>query len=405
MGEALSIREARRLAIAAQGLGRPRPRRATRADVRRALAAVGTLQLDAINVLARTQQLVLFSRVGPYDPALLHELTGPRAPLFEYWGHAASLQPTDWHAWYRWRMASPFRESPTYTARIAAWRAEHRDYLAAILDEVRDRGPLPASQLDDPRPQSGEWWDRRSLGRRALELLFAYGEVAGWRTASFERVYDVPERAIPAEVLARPTPPVEEAHRALLLEAAGSLGVGTVADLADYPRIDQRRAKARVRELVEAGALVEVAVEGWRDRAYVRSDARPTRGRRATATVLSPFDSLIWFRARTSRLFGFDYRIEVYTPAAKRTYGYYVLPVLLDGALVARVDLKADRAGSALLVPGAHLEPGADERAVAPALAAELDQVRTWLGLDRVVVAGNGDLAPALTRALAGSFS
>jgi len=265
---------------------------------------------------------------------------------------------------------------------------------------VAERGPLTAGQLTDPRRQDGEWWDRRSVGRQALEWLFYRGDVVGWRTPSFERVYDLPERVLPAEVLAAPTPSPEEAHRQLLLLAARSHGVGTVRDLADYYRLRPSQARPLVAELVEAGALVEVRVEGWGEPGYVLPGVRPRRPTRRHATLLSPFDPLVWERARTSRIFGFDYRIEVYTPEPKRIYGYYVLPLLLGDELVGRVDLKADRKASVLRVPAAHHEAGSDPATVADAAAEELDWLRDWLGLDRVEVGRRGNLATALRRAV-----
>jgi uncharacterized protein YcaQ len=259
---------------------------------------------------------------------------------------------------------------------------------------------LSAAMLDEPRRRDGEWWGRRSVGRQALEHLFERGQLAAWRTPSFERVYDLPERTLPAEVLAAPTPTVEDAQRALLSLAADALGVATVRDLADYFRIRTVEAKSGVRELVEAGELIPVDVEGWSDPAYVRREAAPTRPRRTHATLLSPFDSLIWDRARTERLFGFEYRIEIYTPATDRRYGYYVLPVLLGDHLVGRLDLKADRQLGALRVLAAHAEQGVDLDEAAGAIASELETMSTWLGTDRIVVTDRGGLAPALTSAV-----
>ncbi|MGE0796219.1 MAG: winged helix-turn-helix domain-containing protein, partial [Acidimicrobiia bacterium] len=357
----------------------------------------------AINVLERTQFLVPFSRMGAYDVGNVHRLTGPGGPLWEYWGHAASLLPVDTHPLLRWRIeqGGHYVHGPAVRARVEAWRADNAGYIAAVLDEVRDRGPLAASQLADPRRRDGEWWGRRSVGRQALEWLFDRGLVAAWRAPSFERVYDLPERVLPAEVLARPTPPADEAQRQLLLRAAGALGVATAADLGSYYLFQGRVAKARVPELVEAGSLVAVEVEGWREQAYVLPGTRPRRPVREQAAILSPFDSLVWNRDRNRRVFGFDYTIEVYVPAPKRVYGYYVLPVLLGDELVGRLDLKADRRASVLRVAASHLEAAASSRSgeVAAAVAAELDLMRAWLRLDTVEVAPVGNLAPALRRA------
>ena len=398
----LSSREARWLALEAQGLGRPRPR-AT--DRRRLLALVGELgvvQLDAINVLERTQFLVPWSRLGPYRRDDLHAISGREGALFEYWGHAASLLPIASQPLFRWRMES-FHGTlggPAYTKRWREWGEAHAAYVASVLAEVCERGPLAAAELRDPRRRDGEWWERRSVGRQALEYLFARGELAAWRNPGFERVYDLPERVIPREVLARPSPRPEDAQRQLIAASARALGVGTSSDLADYYRIPLREAAARVAELVEAGELERVSVEGWREPAYVPRRVRPRRPERTGATLLSPFDSLIWERKRTQRLFGFDYRIEVYTPEPRRRYGYWVMPLLLGDALVARLDLKAERRAARLRVQGAYLERGQRSRDVAPAAAAELRALAEWLGLAQVSVGRRGDLAPALRAAL-----
>jgi uncharacterized protein YcaQ len=400
----LSARDARRLAIAAQGLDRARrPGDAGRARVRGAVERLGALQLDAVNVVARTQYLVLFARLGPFDRDHLHRLAGPRGPLFEYWGHMASIQPVALHPLLRWRMdrGGSYGERPAHAARIATWAGEHASYIDAVLAEVAERGPLSAAMLSEPRRRDGEWWGRRSVGRQALEHLFERGQLAAWRTPSFERVYDLPERTLPPEVLAAATPPTEDAHRALLSRAADALGVATARDLADYYRIRTSEATPRVRELVESSDLVPVSVEGWSEPGYVRPEATPTRPRRSQATLLSPFDSLIWDRSRTERLFGFRYRVEIYTPAPARRYGYYVLPVLVDDELVGRLDLKTDRQVGALRVLASYTEQGVDPNVVAPAIAAELVTMSTWLGADHIVVTDRGDLAPALRAAVA----
>ena len=396
--------EARWLALQAQGLAGPRPAGPVgRRHVRAVFDRIGVIQLDAINVVERTQYLVLFSRLGPYDKGLLQQLCGPGGELFEYWAHVASLVPMATQPLYRWRMQRWSTGGSVVEERRAVWELSEAAYVAAVLDEVRERGALTASMLSDPRRRDGEWWGRRSVGRLALESLYTQGRLAAWRSPSFERVYDLPERVIPAEVLAAPTPAPEEADRRLLILAAGALGVATARDLADYYRIRPGPARLRLAELVEAGELVPVAVAGWPEPAYLRPGTRPRRPRRHHATLLSPFDSLIWERSRTLRLFAFDFKIEVYVPAPQRRYGYFVMPLLLGDELVARFDLKADRRGSALLVPAAHLEPGADPGPVAEMAAAELDALRSWLGLDRVVVGRRGTLATALRRTMPGS--
>lgn len=400
-GGVLSAEEARWVALRSQGLDRPRPARPAGP---RSLAALvdrlGAVQLDAVNVLARTHEIVPFSRLGDHRGDL-RGLTAPGGPLYEYWGHAASLLPVTLEPLFRWRtrLAGPWSEGSRYVARQAAWIAEHADYLDAVRDEVRDRGPLTAGELADPRRRDGEWWGRRSLGRLALEHLFFAGEVTAWRNAGFERVYDLTERVLPPEVLASPTPSTEEAHRALLQRAAGALGVGTAGDLADYFRLRVPAARPRIAELVEGGDLVSVAVEGWTEPGYAIPGFRVRRPARSEATLLSPFDSLVWERSRTQRIFGFDYRIEIYVPEAERRFGYFVLPVLLGDRLVARLDLKADRAAGVLRVRAAHAEPGTDTGDVSEAVAAELVRLAAWRGLGSVAVEPSGDLAPPLREA------
>lgn len=402
--DAISITEARRIAVAAQGLATARPPAAAPRHVRATVARLGVVQLDAINVVDRTQHIVLFSRVGAFRRDRFTALSQPGGPLFEYWGHMASVQSVEHHPLLRWRMAqaNPYGDTPARQRWWEDWSAEHGAYLESVHAEVAERGPITAGQLLDPQRRDGTWWDRRGLGRQALEWLFAKGRVAAWRTPSFERVYDLPERVLPATVLATPTPSVEEAHRELLRVAASALGVATVADLADHHRLSTAQARPRVAELVEEGALRPVRVEGWRDPAFLAPDAwPPARRTRRHATLLSPFDSLVWFRARASRLFAFDYRIEVYVPAPRRRFGYYVLPLLVGDELRARFDVKADRAAGALFVRGSFAERDADHAALAAAALEELDELARWQGLERIEVADRGDLAPALQAAAA----
>ena len=395
----LSNRQARGLALAAQGLDRPRPTRPPGpAQLRRMVERLGVVQLDAVNVLARTQLIVPFSRLGPYDPAAFQGLTGPHAALLEGWAHMASLTPMAAHPLLRWRMQTFFSATSAREAARAAWAQKEAAYIQSILNEVRERGPLSAGMLSDPRPRQGEWWDRRSIGRTVLEHLFIRGQLAAWRNPAFERLYDLPERAIPAEVLAAPTPTPEDATRELLFLAAGALGVGTLKDLADYYRMVPTRVRPGLAELVEDGRLEPVEVEGWAEPAYRQPGPAPRRPTRHHATLLSPFDSLIWDRARTLRLFGFDYRIEIYVPEPRRRYGYFVLPLLLGDELVARFDLKADRQAGVLRVNASHVEAGAEPGRVAEAAAPELSSMAGWLGLGGVEVADRGDLAPALRR-------
>ena len=417
-GEELSLREARWLAISAQGLGRPlpvmgyqpdqaatggaapkRPAYRDRSLLSRAMAQVGTIQIDAVNVLARTHLIVPFSRQGAFAAPALLAMSGPGGPWFEYWGHAASLLPVDAFALFRWRMED-FRRDMGHDGKLhagrRAWRQAHAAYLAQVLAEVSDSGPLAASGLSESRRQSGTWWDRRSTGRRALELLFADGVLSAWRNTAFERVYDLTERVLGGQAVEAPALPAHDAKKELLCSAARCLGVATLADLADYFWLRPAQCGALLAELVEEGRLRQARVESWAQPAYTLPDARPSRPRRGEATLLSPFDSLIWTRPRTQRLFGFRYRIEIYVPGPQRAHGYYVLPLLLGDALVGRLDLKADRRDSALLVQAAYAEPDQSPAAVASAAWAALERARQWLGLERTLVGGRGDLAAHL---------
>ncbi len=397
----LSATEARRIAVRAQGLHRPRPAGPTAVrHLRRAIDSVGIVQLDAISVVARTQFLVLFSRVGPYSQSWLHHLAGPGGELFECAGYRAALMPLRFQPLFRWQAISVASYNSD-VRRAAYWHAYHQanaDYIDTVRHEIAQRGPLTASRLTDPRRRRGEWWERRSDGRRALEFLFNLGELGAWRTPSFERVYDLVERVIPAPVLSLPTPGAEDAQRALVQAAAQALGIGTAADLAAYHLLEPAVGRIRVAELVEAGRLTPVQVEGWRQPAYLDAKARPAKPTRTHATLLSPFDSLIWDRRRTGRLFGFEYRIEVYVPEPQRRFGYYVLPLLVGDRLVARFDLKADRKASALRVAGAYAEPEIDLAHVAELAATELETMGAWLGLESVTVGRRGNLVDALGR-------
>ncbi|MGH3666072.1 MAG: winged helix-turn-helix domain-containing protein [Egibacteraceae bacterium] len=398
---ALSASQARRIALAAQGFADPRPAgRVDRRHLRRVLDRVGLLQIDSVNIVTRAHYLPLFSRLGPYPTALLDRSAYARQPgrngheLFEYWGHEASLLPLDLHPLLRWRMARAATEAWGSVAAIARNRP---GYVDEILQAVVERGPVRAGDLQPPAASRGPWWDR-SDAKYALEWLFWTGQLSVAHRVNFQRHYDLAERVLPADVLAAPTPTEEDAHRALLLRAARHLGIGTARDLADYFRIRIGPARARLAELAENGDLVEVAVQGWHQPAYLHPGARLPRRVDARA-LLVPFDPLIWERPRVERLFGFRYTIEIYTPAPKRRWGYYVLPFLLGDRLVARVDLKADRPTGVLRVLGAWAEDHAPSSAgVAPALAAELASLAGWVGLGDVAIADRGDLAPTLAR-------
>jgi uncharacterized protein YcaQ len=396
----LTAAQARRIALAAQGFADPRP--AGRIDarhLRRVLDQVAILQLDSVNVFCRSHYLPVLSRLGPYPRELLDRMAahteGPlRRELFEYWAHEASLVPMGLQPLFRWRMARAGEEAWGGMRRIAQ---ERPDLLEDVLALVRTAGPIRAGALGIPRPERrpGAMWNWHD-GKIALEYLFWSGRVTAARRVNFERLYDLPERVLPPEVLAAPTPAEDDAQRELVRIAARCCGVATDADLADYFRLPRGETRARIAELVEAGELVTVEVDGWGRPAYLSAAARRPR-RVAARALLSPFDPLVWFRERAERVFGFRYRIEIYTPAEKRVHGYYVLPFLLGERLVGRVDLKSDRQAGVLRVQAAHFEPHADEPVVAAELAAELKDVAQWLQLDAVEVAPRGNLAAALS--------
>ena len=388
MPETLSTTQARRLAVAAQGLGRPEPVRAGPAALRAALGRLGAVQIDSINVVARSHELVLAARVGAHDPAAFERLVYRGRAGFEYWGHAASFLPIEHYRLFLPRM----RRLATVTR---GWWADVRRRNAhlygPVLERVRAEGPLPASALRDPAgPRRGSWWDW-APAKHVLEDLFDQGVLLVHDRVNFERRYDLAERVLPAG-LDTSEPSALEAAVALTLLAAGALGVATAADLADYYRLRPEVARPALAEAVAAGLLQEVAVQGWPRHAYLPAGARLPRAVRHPPVLLSPFDSLIWSRERTERLFGFRYRIEVYTPAARRRHGYYVMPVLADGDLVARVDPKHDRAAGRLLLRGLHLEAGAEPAAAVAATATAAWRLAAHLGAGDVAV---GDAMPA----------
>jgi uncharacterized protein YcaQ len=400
--DSLSLAQARRITLAAQGFADPAPTGTPDLrHLRRVIRRIGLLQMDSVNVLMRAHYLPLYSRLGAYPTALLDRAAYRRPrELFEYWGHEASLIPVELQPAMRWRMAQAHTEAWGGMRRIAE---EQPDLVDWVLDEVRDNGPLTAAEIEHDAPrQKVDWGWNWSDVKRALEWLFWCGEVtAGRRNGSFARVYDLPERVFPAAVLAAPTPAPADAFRTLVEIAARALGVAAEVDLRDYFRLPVEAARSAVRELVEAGVLRPVEVEGWRAPAYLHREAKLPRWVRAS-TLVSPFDPLVWARARAERLFGFSYRIEIYVPAPKRVYGYYVLPFLHGDRLVARVDLKADRQAGVLRVPAAWIEPGADVVETADALAVELGRLAGWLGLSEVAAPERGDLAGALVGALRG---
>jgi len=395
----LSLAAARRVALAAQGFTDARPTGTPdRRHLRRVLSRVGLLQIDSVNVVVRSHYLPVFSRLGPYPVTLLDRAAYADRELFEYWGHEASLLPVALHPALRWRMARAAEQYATW-GRPARLAQERPDYIAAVLAEVVARGPIGAGELDGDRPRrAGPWWDWHD-GKVALEWLFWTGQVTTAARRGFERRYDLTERVLPRAVLDAPTPSREDGQRELVRVAARAHGVATEADLRDYFRLSPAESRARVAELVESGELVPVRVAGWPQPAYLHRDARVPR-RVAARALLSPFDSLIWERSRTERLFGFRFRLEIYTPAPKRVHGYYVLPFLLGDRLVARVDVKADRPAGTLRALASYAEVGAPPETAAE-LAAELGSLARWLGFQRVEVHDRGDLAAELRRVAA----
>jgi len=382
----LSLADARRVVLAAQGFGSNK----AQASPRRLAATLDRLslhQIDSVNVLARAHYLPAFSRLGRYDRAWLDNAAwGPQGKrrIFEYWAHEASLLPLDRHPLLRWRMAEADRGERGWGS-LRTYASDRRAEAMRTLARIAAEGPLSASDFEDGKGQGG-WWGWGEA-KRQLEWLFWAGHITtATRRNSFERVYDLTERVIPAEILALPTPDKEAAHRALIARAASALGVATETDLRDYFRTEVGPTRDAIAALVEDGLLEPVRVEGWAKPAWLHRDARTPRGV-AAAALLAPFDPLIWERARTERLFAFHYRIEIYTPANKRRFGYYVLPFLLGDRLVGRVDLKADRQASRLLVQSVHLEADAPANSL-EALSAALRDMADWLGLDAVVERG-----------------
>ena len=354
--------------------------------MRRVLDRLGLFQIDSVNVLTRAHYLPAYSRVGSYDRADLEKAAwGERRHrrMFEYWAHEASLLPLDMHPLLRWRMARAERGEIGYQA-LRRFAAEHRPEAERVLERITAEGPLAAADFENGVSRSG-WWEW-SHTKHALEWLFWSGQITtATRRGSFARIYDLPERVLPGRIMALPTPDAATAQQDLIARSALALGVATAADLRDYYRLKPDEADHAIAAQVEAGLLVPVRVEGWSQKAWMHRDAGPPRAMTSLA-LLAPFDPLIWERSRTERLFGFRYRIEIYVPQEKRKHGYYVLPFLMNEALVARVDLKADRSAGVLLVHRVTLEPNAPVETM-PRLRAELDRMAAWLNLGGVRMA------------------
>jgi uncharacterized protein YcaQ len=399
---ALSLGEARRVALAAQGLGVPKPARVTKRHLLATIQRLGLLQIDSVNVLVRAHYFPPFSRIGPYPTAWLDDLAYRKRRLFEYWGHAASLIPVDLFSSFRWRMERAKQGIGVYRGWVN-FAKNNAGLIQEVLEQIRQHGPAGAGDVEKAIKQEqlakkAGWWEW-SDSKTALEWLFWSGQVTTSTRRNFERVYDLTERVYP-HLYNGDVPDLAIAQRELVATAARALGVATENDLSDYFRLKINETRPRIRELVEAGELLEVKVESWRQPAYLSSSARIPRSLEA-GTFLSPFDPLLWERKRTERLFGFRYRIEIYTPAPQRQHGYYVLPFLFGQNFVARLDLKADRTNNVLRVVGAFAEPQTEPKNFVHAVAAELQSMAAWLGLEKIAISKYGDLAPMLRSALA----
>jgi uncharacterized protein len=350
-------------------------------------------------VLVRSHYLPVFSRLGAYDFQTLdaRSFSNKKRALFECWSHVASLVPLELHPLMRWRMDRARNGKGIYSG-LSRFARDEKAYLDSVLDFVRRNGPTAQSELPDKHKGEGGWWGW-GKNKMALEALFDQGLLTTAGRPSFERLYDIPERVIPADILDRPTPSEPETFRTLIELSARALGVATEFDLRDYFRLPVAETKTAIRELIEAGTLIPATVAEWTHQAYIHRDAKLPRKAGGTA-LLSPFDPIVWQRDRTHRLFNFHYRIEIYTPAPKRKYGYYVLPFLMGDRIAARVCLKADRQINVLRANAAHVEPHADAGATAEALAQELERMARWLGLNGVEAGSRGNLAKDLRRAL-----
>ncbi len=395
--QTLSATQARRIALAAQGFGRAHPDAVGTRQLNLAIERLGLLQLDSVNVFERSHYLPAFARLGAYDKALLDRLTFTRRGRYvEFWAHEAALIPREWWPLFRWRMEGYRRAA---TDDLTSWAHAHRGILDWLRSELAEKGPLAASAVEhDANRRSGPWWGWSDV-KTGLEVLFRWGEVVSAGRTRFERVYGLAEHLMPAELLEQEIP-AREAHKRLLEQAARAHGVGTTSDLADYFRLKKVDVAGLLRELEEEGLVREVAVKGWREQgrkeaAWVHAEARIPR-RIETTAILSPFDPVVWRRERALRLFDFHYRIEIYTPAPQRVFGYYSLPILLDDRIVGRIDLKSDRQAGVLRVQSAWHEPHAEPGRVAERLAPLLRETASWQGLEGISVADWGDLAPAV---------
>ena len=375
----LTIVEARSLALAAQGFDKPRSKsKSSTADAVEVIKKLGVIQIDSVSVLVRSQELPLFARLGDHDRNAINKATA-QSKIFEYWGHEAAILPVEIQPLFRWKM------NAARTGKIKHWGltsfyADNKAFVKRILKHVEANGPVTARELSTRTTKKSSWWDWDEA-KTALEYLFLTGQLMSCgRGSDFARIYDITERVLPAKIVNTPTPTENEARKQLLVRAEKAQGVATLTDLADYYRQKTAVIKPLVNELVEQGELREVTVDTWVEKAFVHQSAKPPKKLYATA-LLSPFDSLVWCRPRNERLFNFHYRIEIYTPKEKRKFGYYVLPFMMNGELVGRVDLKADRANAKLLVQSVHTEKGIKRASINGALTDELRALANWLDL------------------------
>jgi uncharacterized protein YcaQ len=380
--DSLSIADARRIALAAQGFDTARPKtKATQRHVDALIARLGVVQIDSVNVLVRSQELPLFARLGNHDRNAIPKATEAQK-LFEYWGHEAAHLPVELHPLFRWKMDAARTGKVTHWG-LTSFYEENKAFVKRTLKHVVTNGPATSRELSTRTEKKGTWWDWDEA-KVALEYLFLTGQLMSrGRGTDFARIYDTPERVLPQRIIDAPTPSEHDARKQLLVRSAIAQGVATASDLADYYRQKLATVKPLITELVEEGELREVAVDGWTEKAFVHHNAKLPKQLHATA-LLSPFDSLVWCRPRNERLFNYHYRIEIYTPKEKRKFGYYVLPFMMNGEMVGRVDLKADRANSALLAYSVHTERGVKRSSINDALNTELHAMATWLQLDQV---------------------
>ena len=375
--DSLSIADARALALAAQGFDTARPKtKATQRHVDALISRLGVIQIDSVNVLVRSQGLPLFSRLGNHNRNAIPKAT-EQQKLFEYWGHEAAHLPVEIHPLFRWKMEAARLGKAKHWG-LTSFYDDNKAFVKRMLKHVEKNGPTTSRELSTRTEKKGTWWDWDEA-KVALEYLFLTGQLMSrGRGTDFARIYDTPERVLPGDVLNAPTPSEHDARKQLLVRSAIAQGVATASDLADYYRQKPTTVKPLITELVEEGELRTVAVDGWTEKAFIHRAAKLPKQLHATA-LLSPFDSLVWCRPRNERLFDFHYRIEIYTPKEKRKFGYYVLPFMMNGEMVGRVDLKADRANSKLLVHSVHTEKGVKRSTINDALNNELRTMASWL--------------------------